>query len=146
MVDTFKILVMVDSDTENPALWWGGETTKRDILVHWSQVDLTEAITNHRDTNQYASEEDMTSIDWVKDLMANSSEDELNQQVNEKFENLESLEQGGTTYLKFMLEEMFCTRNNVVSALQTFLKNFSEEGLSKTVGKNVSEFWHRLKR
>ena len=41
MVDPFKILVMVDLDTQNLELWWGDETTKRDILVHWSQVDLT---------------------------------------------------------------------------------------------------------
>ena len=38
MVDPFKIPVMVDSDTENPALWWEDEITKRDILFHWSQV------------------------------------------------------------------------------------------------------------
>ena len=44
MVDPFKIPVMIDSETENPALWWEDETTKRDILVHWPQVDLTEAI------------------------------------------------------------------------------------------------------
>ena len=48
----------------------------------------------------------MTSSDWVKALMVNSSEDELNQQVNEKFENLELLEQGGITYLKLMLDKM----------------------------------------
>ena len=41
MVDPFKILVMVDSDTKNPELWWGDETTQRNILVHWSEVDLT---------------------------------------------------------------------------------------------------------
>ena len=104
MVDPFKIPVMVDSDTENPALWWGDETTKRDILVHWSQVYLTEVIAYQRDTNQYALEEDMTSSDWVKDLMVNSSEAELKQRVEEKFENLELLEQGGITYLKFMLD------------------------------------------
>ena len=38
MVDPFKIPVMVDSDTENLALQWGDETTKRDILFHWLQV------------------------------------------------------------------------------------------------------------
>ena len=34
MVDPFKIPFMVDSDTENLALRWGDETTKRDILIH----------------------------------------------------------------------------------------------------------------
>ena len=54
MVDPFKIPFMINSETENPALWWGNEMIKREILVHWSQVDLTEAITYQRDTNQYS--------------------------------------------------------------------------------------------
>ena len=33
-----------------------------------------------------------------------------------------------------MLGEIFFVMNNVVAALQTFLKNIAEEGLSKTVG------------
>ena len=33
----------------------------------------------------------MTISDWVKDLMVNSSEAELKQRVDKKFENLESL-------------------------------------------------------
>ena len=68
----------------------------------------------------------MTSRDCVKDLMVNSSEAELKQPVKENLENLESLEHGGITYLKFMLDEMFCMKNDVVSALHTVLKNFSE--------------------
>ena len=35
MVDPLKIPVMINSETENPALWWGDETNKRDIIVHW---------------------------------------------------------------------------------------------------------------
>ena len=61
------------------------------------------------------------------------------------FEKLESLEQGGITYLKFMLDEMFCMRNDAVAALQTFLNNFSGEGLSKTVGENVSDILAQVK-
>ena len=111
MVDPFKIPFMIDSETKNPALWCRDETTKRDILIHWSQVDLTEAIAYQRDTNQYASEEDMTSRYWFKDLMMNSSEADLKQRVDKKFDNLELLNQGGITYLEFMLEEMFCMTN-----------------------------------
>ena len=77
--------------------------------------------------------------------MVNSSEAELKQRVNKKSENLESLEQGGIPYLKFMLDEMFCMTNDVVAALHTFLKNFSEEGLSKMVGNNLSEILVQVK-
>ena len=40
---------------------------------------------------------------------------------------------------------MFCMTNNVVAALQTSLKNFPEEGLSKTVGDNVSDISAQVK-
>ena len=81
----------------------------------------------------------MTIRNWVKDLMMNSSEAELKQRVNGKFKNPESLEQGGITYLKFMLDKMFCMQNDAMAALYTFLNFFAEDGLSKTVGENVSE-------
>ena len=54
--------------------------------------------------------------------MVNSSEAELKHPVKENFENLESLEHGGITYLKFMLDEMFCMKNYVVAVLHTVLK------------------------
>ena len=87
----------------------------------------------------------MTSIDWVKDLMANSSEAELKQRVDEKFEKLKSLKQGGITYLECMLDGMFCMKNNVVAALHTFFENFAEEGILKTVGGNMSEISAQVK-
>ena len=81
----------------------------------------------------------MPSSKWVNDLMVNSSEAELKQRVDEKFEKHETLEQGGINELNFMLDKMFCMTNDVVAALQTFLKNFYEEGLLNTVGENVSD-------
>ena len=74
------------------------------MVVRWYHINLAETVAFHRDTNSFASEEDMTSSDWVKDLLANSSEAELMQQVDEKFEKFDPLEQGGITYLNFLLE------------------------------------------
>ena len=37
----------------------GGEMTKRDMLVHWYQINLAETIVFQRDTNFFASEEDI---------------------------------------------------------------------------------------
>ena len=44
-----------------------------------------------------------------------------------------------------MLEEMFCMENDVIAALQTLLMYFTGEGLSKTVGENVSEILSQVK-
>ena len=68
-----KIPLIVDETTTNPAVQWGDATTKRDLLVHWSQINLGGVIAFQCNTNLFAAEEDMNSSDWVKDLLVNSS-------------------------------------------------------------------------
>ena len=75
----------------------------------------------------------MTSSDWVEDLLINLSEAALSKRVDNKFQQLEPIEQGGITYLKFLLVEMFCMPNDVVTEFQLYLKAFYDEGLTKTV-------------
>ena len=87
----------------------------------------------------------MTSSDWVKNLLVNSSEAALSQRVDDNFQQLKPLEQGGITYLKFLLDEMFCMMNDVVTALQSFLKEFVDKGLTNTVGENVLEAYAQVK-
>ena len=87
-------------------------------MVHWSQINLGGVISFQCDTNLFAAEEDMTSSDWVKNLLVNSSEAALSQRVDDNFQQLKPLEQGGITYLKFLLDEMFCMMNDVVTSLQ----------------------------
>ena len=55
MMDPLRIPVMIDSLKTEPADLWGDETTKRDFLTHWSQVDVPDIIAFHQDTNRYAS-------------------------------------------------------------------------------------------
>ena len=58
---------------------------------------------------------------------------------------MDSLELGGITYLKLLLDAMFSMTNDVVSALQTFLKTFADVGLTKTVRENVAEATAQVK-
>ena len=116
MKDRLKIPLMVNETTTDPVLMWGEVTTKRDLLVHWYQINLGGVIAFQRDTKLFAAEEDMTSSDWFKGLPVNLSEAALLQRVDEKFQQLKPLEQGGITYLKFLLDEMFCMKNDVVMA------------------------------
>ena len=41
----------------------------------------------------------------------------MTQRVDDRYQALDSLERGGITYLKLLLDEMFCMTNDVVSAL-----------------------------
>ena len=56
-----------------------------------------------------------------------------------------ALEMSPITYLKLLLDEMFCMTNNVVSVLQTFLKTFAGVGLTNMVGENVSKATAQVK-
>ena len=47
--------------------------------------------------------------------------------------------------MKYMLDEMFSMTNNVVTALQTFIKTFAEEGFTNTIGENVLEVTAQLR-
>ena len=136
---------MIDYLTTETADHWGDETTKRDVLTHWYQVDVADIIAFQQDTNRYALDADTTNSDWLKNLLMNSSEPELLERVTEKFEKLDSLAQGGITHLRYMLDEMFCMTNNVATALQTFIKTFDEEGVLNTIGENVSEVTAQLR-
>ena len=91
MKDTLKNPLMIDETTTNPVVQWGDETTKRDLLVHWSHINLGEVIAFQCDKNLFAYEEDMTRSDWVKDLLNNSSESALSQRVDEKFQQIKPL-------------------------------------------------------
>ena len=134
MKDTLKIPSIVGETTADPVVQWGDATTKRDLLVHWSQINLGGVISFQCNTNLFAYEEDMTSSEWVKNLLVNSSEAALSQRVDEKFQQLKPLNQGGIMYLKFLLYEIFCMTNDIVTAFQLFLKVFSDKGLTNTVG------------
>ena len=56
MMDPLNIPLMVDGTTTDPVVIWGDETTKRDLLVHWYQINLWEVIAFQRDTNLFAAE------------------------------------------------------------------------------------------
>ena len=66
-------------------------------MVNFYQINLEEVITFQCDTNLFATEEDMASSDWVKDILVNLSEAVLSQCVDNNFQRLEPLEQGGIT-------------------------------------------------
>ena len=54
MVVPLKVLTMIDVATTDPSFWWGGDTTKRDMLIHWYQINLGKTIAIQRDTKSFA--------------------------------------------------------------------------------------------
>ncbi len=71
------------------------------------------------------------SMEWVQVFLTNSCNNNFLKHVNEKFDQLFEYEQGGITYLKITLDEMFTVKNMVIMLLQKYLKQFAQEGLPK---------------
>ena len=61
---------------------------------------------------------DLTSMEWVKEFLTNSCDINLVKQIDEKYDCLAEYEQGGITFLKIALDEMFTMSNMVVMSLQ----------------------------
>jgi hypothetical protein len=57
--------------------------------------------------------------------------------IDKKFDSLLEYEQGGITFLKITLDEMFTMSNMVVMLLQKYLKQFSREGIAKVPNEDV---------
>jgi hypothetical protein len=76
-------------------------------------------------------------MEWAKTLMMNSCDSLLAERIDEKFEDLRQDEQGGVTYIKLALDEMFTVSNTVVQTLQGFFENFAKEGIAKVPNEDV---------
>ena len=70
-----------------------------------------------RDSFDYACTKDLTSMEWAKSLMMNSCDVLLVDRIDKKFNELDLYEQGGVTYIKIVLDEMFTISNIVVATL-----------------------------
>jgi hypothetical protein len=91
-----------------------------------------------RDTFDWCTDEDnLTSIKWVKEFLTNSCDINLVKHLDEKFNQLFEYKQRGITYLKNVLDEMFTISNMVITLLQKFLKQFTQEGVVRVPNEDV---------
>jgi hypothetical protein len=69
--------------------------------------------------------------------MMNSCDALLVWGINKKFEDVDVYEQGGVTYIKIALGQMFTISNIVVKTLQIFFEAFSNDGIGKVPDEDV---------
>jgi hypothetical protein len=69
--------------------------------------------------------------------MMNSCDVLLVDQIDKKFNELDLYGQGGITYIKIALDEMFTISNTVVATLQGFFKAFAKDGIAKIPNEDV---------
>ena len=57
--------------------------------------------------------------------------------IEEKYETLDELEQGGITYPHISFDEMFNMSNIIITYLHDFIKKFTKDGIAKVPNENV---------
>ena len=135
----FLIRELVNPAGAEPWDRFGSDDTRLDLMKHWSSFTMEHICLFQKDTNNTAgNDEDLTSATWLKELMVNSSETSLTQKVDENFEKLGVMEQGGITYMKISLDEMFYVTQDAATVLQDWLKTTAQDGLTKIPGENVA--------
>jgi hypothetical protein len=76
-------------------------------------------------------------MEWAKSLMMNSCDVLLIDRTDENFDELDLYKQGGVTYIKIALDEMFTISNTVVATFQGFFEAYAKDGIAKVPNEDV---------
>ena len=138
MISPFVIPDFVDPYVLSVEDRWGDRNlTGVNLLKKWGKVTLKQYRNWQRDSFDYACTDDLTSMEWAKSLMMNSCDVLLVDRIDEMFDELDLYEQGGVTYIKIALDEMFTISNTVVTSLQGFFEAFAKDGIAKVPNEDV---------
>jgi hypothetical protein len=133
MISPFVIPDFIDPYALSVEDRWGDrKLTGVNLLKNWGKVTLKQCQNWQRDSFDSACTEDLTSKEWAKSLMMNSCDVLLVDRIDKKFDELDLYEQGGVTYIKIALDEMFTISNTVVTTLQGFFEAFPEKVLPRS--------------
>jgi hypothetical protein len=132
MFNPFLIPVWIDPHAFSVMDHWGDRKSNAiNLIKHWSKVSLKHMCVWQRDTFDWCIDDNnLTSMEWDKELLTNSCNINLVKPLDEKFDQLYEYEQSGITYLKIALDEMFTMSNMVIMLLQNYLKKFAHEGVA----------------
>jgi len=132
MISPFVIPEFVDPFALSVEDRWGDrKLTGVHLSKIWGKITLKQCRNWQRDSFDCACTKDLTSMEWAKSLMMNSCDVLLIDRIDEKFDELDLYEQGGVTYIKIALDEMFPISNTVVTNLQGFFEAFAKDGIAK---------------
>jgi hypothetical protein len=136
--DPIVISTFIDPDALSVEDRWAERKLRGvHLLKNWGKLTLQQCCAWQQDSFDYASLEDLTSMEWAKSLMMNSCDALLLKRIDEKFEDLSLYKQGSVTYIKLMLDKMFTISNTVVATLQGFFENFAKDGIAKVLNEDV---------
>jgi hypothetical protein len=97
MFNPFLIPVWIDPHAFSVMDRWGDRKSNViDLTKNWSKVSLEHVCAWQRDTFDWCTDDNnLTSMEWVKEFLTNSCDINLVKRVDEKFDQLYEYEQGG---------------------------------------------------
>ncbi len=122
MLDPFLIPIRTNPMAISVVDRWGdGKSEVVDLTKHWSKISREHACAWQRDTFDWCTDENnLTSMEWVKELLTNLCDVNLVKRIDKKIDCLAEYEQRGITYLKIALDEMFMMSDMVIMSLQHY--------------------------
>ena len=88
-------------------------------MSHWSKFLLRVVARFQRDSyNNFNDNEDNVSCEWTNEVFVNSLGLALIKRVEDKYESMDGLDQGGINYLKSGFYDMFNISDVVITSLQ----------------------------
>ena len=109
-------------------------SVKYDLLLQHENLTLDEVKDWTEAILLYGSDADVESLRWSRQLLENSCDPELRDQVSETFSKFDSRYKGGTTYFKVMMEAIVTTTED---AVKNMVKLLETANLKKIRGENV---------
>ena len=140
MRDPFIIPTLVDEYTGAVEDYWENRaTTGVYLLHHWLMVSLR--VVSHLQRNPYKNcndDKEIVSCEWTKELFVISSDPALIKRLQEKYEALDGIQQGGIIYHKIVIDDMFNTSDVIITSIQEFFNKFAQDGVAKYPSENVA--------
>ena len=115
MLGCLKISIVRYPNVIHTNFRWGGEVTTLYLLNQMNAFTPDHVLLWQKDTNTYV-EHDAERSKWLNALIIASPTDEQNIQVNNKFDLLTFIEQGGVVRLKLMHDKMIFMSESVVQS------------------------------
>ena len=138
MVNAISIPVLKDKTGSTPAERWDFTQPRRNLVDSFLVIDEIDVKLWSQDSLMWGKTKyERMDQEWLLLLSKNACSTDLAMKINTAFSELPGKYQGGVVYLWMVLNTIVRISDDVVKALQAYLKEFREKGLYKFQGENV---------
>ena len=138
ITSAIEMRLVVNQDEVHPSKKYGDKTF--DLLKDIGAIDIDQVKEYSGDIMLYDKKDGVhrQNQDWLLRLVQNNISSSISALIEPTFEALEPKYRNGSVYLKLALDLIFMIDDNVIEALQAYIKRFGKNGLLSFEGENVN--------